>query len=89
MAQVDPDAIPDAEQIFLARRLREARAVDDLLTHAGIDFAVEVEAYARSFLFGSIRHGAAFYVAGAEAADCRRRLREAGFGRGVVGDDAA
>ena len=85
--RVDPDAIADAEQIFLARNLREAREVENLLTQAGFDYAVEVEAYARSFLFGTIRYGAAFYVAGAQAAGCRQRLIDAGFGRGVVEEE--
>ncbi len=85
--KIDPDAIPDAEQIFLARKLREARDVEHLLTQAGIDYAIEVEAYARSFLFGTIRYGAAFYVASAHAADTRRRLLDAGFGRGIIEED--
>jgi hypothetical protein len=87
MAHVDPEAIADAEQIFLARKLREARRVEDFLTDAGVDYFVEVEAYARSFLFGTIRHGAAFYVASGIAADCRRRLVDAGFGRGVIREE--
>ena len=85
--KVDPEAIPDAEQIFLARKLREAQDVENLLTHAGIEYAIEVEAYARSFLFGTIRYGAAFYVASAKAPDCRRRLLDAGFGRGIVEEE--
>ena len=85
--KLDPEAIPDAEQIFLARKLREAREVENLLTEAGIDYAVEVEAYARSFLFGSIRYGAAFYVASTEAANCRQRLLHAGFERGIVEEE--
>ena len=44
----DPESIADAEQIFLARKLREAREVEELLTDAGINYSVEVEAYARS-----------------------------------------
>lgn len=84
MTDADPESIADAEQIFLARKLREARQVEEFLTNAGIDFSIEVEAYARSLLFGTIRYGAAFYVTSAAAAECRRRLREAGFARGVI-----
>jgi hypothetical protein len=80
----DPDSIVDAEQIFLARNLREAQKVEEFLTDAGIDYNVEVEAYSRGFLFGTIRYGAAFYVTSAAAAECRQRLRETGFARGVV-----
>jgi hypothetical protein len=80
----DPESIADAEQIFLGRKLREARQVEELLTDADIDYSVEVEAYARSLLFGTIRYGAAFYVTSAAAAECRHRLREARLARGVV-----
>jgi hypothetical protein len=87
MGRVDADSIADAVQIFLARQLREAQEVEDLLTEDGIDYAVEVEAYARSFLFGSIRYGAAFYVDGFIAAACRQRLAAAGFHRGIVEEE--
>jgi hypothetical protein len=80
----EPDSIVDAQQVFLARKLGEARQVEEFLAEAGIDYNVEVEAYSRSLLFGTIRYGAAFYVTSAVAAECRQRLREAGFERGVV-----
>jgi hypothetical protein len=84
MADDDPTPIADAEQVFLARTLREARQVEELLRDAGIDYDVEVEPYSRSLLFGTIRYGAAFYVASAAAVASRQRLREAGLARGVI-----
>ena len=87
MAHVAPEDLPDLERIFIARTLRQARKVEALLTDAGVDYAVQVEPYGRSLLFGTIRHGAAFYVAAAHAAHCRERLVAAGFGRGVVESD--
>lgn len=84
MAHVEPEDLQDLERIFIARTLRQARKVEDLLTEAGIDYVVKVEPYGRSLLFGTIRHGAAFYVAAAQATDGRDRLIRAGFGTGVV-----
>ena len=84
MALVEPESLHEPEQVYLARKLHDARAVEEFLTGAGVDYEVQVEAYAHGFLFGSIRHGAAFYVAGAAAEECRRRLIDAGFERGVV-----
>lgn len=87
MAHVDPEDLQDRERIFIARTLRQARKVEALLTDAGIDYAVQVEPYGRSLLFGTIRHGAAFYVTAAHAAQCRERLVGAGFGKGVIESD--
>ena len=84
MAHVELEDLQDLERIFIARTLRQARKVEALLTDAGVDYAVQVEPYGRSLLFGTIRHGAAFYVAAAGATDCRERLIRAGFGTGVV-----
>jgi hypothetical protein len=84
VAHVEPDDLQDLERIFIARTLRQARKVEALLTEAGVDYAVQVEPYGRSLLFGTIRHGAAFYVAAAHAAHCRERLIGAGFEKGVV-----
>lgn len=87
MADVDAEDLKDLERIFIARTLRQARKVEALLTQAGVEYAVQVEPYGRSLLFGTIRHGAAFYVAGEHAPACRERLVAAGFGNGVVEHD--
>ena len=87
MAHVEPDDLQDPERIFISRTLRQARKVEALLTEAGIDYVVQVEPYGRSLLFGTIRHGAAFYVAAAHAAQGRELLVGSGFGRGVVEGD--
>jgi hypothetical protein len=88
MAHVDPEDLQNLERIFIARTLRQAKKVEALLTDAGVDYAVQVEPYGRSLLFGTIRHGAAFYVAAAQATECRDRLIRAGFGKGIVESDA-
>jgi len=71
------------ERIYVAISVREARAVEEWLTAAGIEFAVEVEPAGRSFLFGRVRMGAAFYVDAAQAAYCREHLPASGLRRVV------
>ena len=87
MTRVDPETLQDAVIIYLASSLSAARAVEDLLTTRGVNYAVEVQSLGRTTLFGSIRHGAAFYVANAQAADVRAVLRETNLARGVVEDE--
>jgi hypothetical protein len=87
VAHVEPEDLRDPERIFIARKLRQARQVEELLTEAGVNYVVQVEPYGRSLLFGTIRHGAAFYVAAMHAAYGRDRLIAAGFGKGVVEGD--
>jgi hypothetical protein len=86
MAHVDPEALTDPERVFIAPSLRKALQVEELLTGEGVDYVVQVEVFARSLL-GRARHGAVFYVSGAQAAWCRARLTAAGFGRGVVEEE--
>jgi hypothetical protein len=87
VAHVEPEDLQHLERIFIASTLRQARKTEELLTEAGVDYVVQVEPYSRSILFGTIRHGAAFYVAATYAAHCRDRLIGAGFGKGVVESD--
>jgi hypothetical protein len=84
MPRLELEDLPDAEQIFIAGSLRLARRAEEWLTTAGVDYAVTVEAYGRSFLFGTERMGAVFYVASTQAAYCRQQLTAAGLGSGVV-----
>lgn len=84
MASVDPDDVRDPERIVIARSLRVALRVEQWLTAAGVDYAVQVESVGRSLLFRTERMGAVFYVNAGQAAYCRERLAAAGFGRDVV-----
>jgi hypothetical protein len=90
MARIDPDELSEPERIFIAATLRLALRAEELLTINGVDYAVQVEEYARSFLFGTPRSAAVFYVATGQAAYCRAQLTSAGLGKGVIdGPDAA
>ena len=84
MARIDLDDLRDPERVFLTGSLRLAKRVEEWLTTAGVEYAVDVEPIGRSLLFGSIRMGAAFYVAETHADYCRQQLTAAGFGSGVV-----
>jgi hypothetical protein len=84
MARIELEELPDPEQIFITGTLRVARRAEEALTSAGVDYVVQVEQFGRSFLFGTARMGAAFYVSSTQAAHCRQRLTAEGLARGVV-----
>ena len=86
MPRIEPDALSDPEQVYLAATLAEARRIEALLTARGVDYATQVEVLGRTTLFGSLRHGAAFYVTAAQAEYCRHALAQAGFSSGIIGD---
>ena len=60
----DPDYFGDREMdlIFIAKRLKDALRLEDLLTQAHIDYAVETDTYQGGVVFLSERTGAFFYV---------------------------
>ena len=84
MGRVDGETLDDPERIYIAGTLRMALRIEEWLTMAGVEYAVQVEPYGRSLLFGRLRMGAAFYVTSGQAAYCREQLMAAGFGGGVV-----
>ena len=84
MTRVERGGIRDPERILVAGSLRLALQVEEWLTTAGVDYAIEVESIGRSLLFRTERMGAVFYVNAGQAAYCREQLTAAGFGRDVV-----
>ncbi len=52
----------DPDLIFIARRLREATALEALFTAAGVEYEVEPDEYPGGIIFKSMRVGAFFYV---------------------------
>ena len=52
----------EPELLFVARRLREAIALESVLTAADVDYAVEPDEYEGGVIFKSVRVGAFFYV---------------------------
>ena len=68
----EPDYFGERELalIYVARKLKEALALENVLTAAGIDYLVEPDVYTGGVVLRSQRVGAFFYVApeGVEAA---------------------
>lgn len=60
----DPDyfAGVEPELVFVAKRLRDALSLEELLTGAGVDYTVETDEYPSGMIFKSMRVGAFFYV---------------------------
>ena len=74
-------------RVFVAATVREAKRAEALLTDRGVNYIVRPEAFGRT-LFGSPRVGAAFYVLASQAEYCGSQLVAAGFGLGVLIDEA-
>ena len=48
--------------LYIAKKLKDALALEQVLTGAGIDYGVEADRYRGGFIFQSERVGAFFYV---------------------------
>lgn len=77
----DPDYFGDQELalIYIAKRLKEALALEALLTNRGYDYLVEADRYRGGFIFQTERVGAFFYVAPRLERDARALLEQNGY----------
>lgn len=77
----DPSYFDDQELVLIhiAKRLKEALAVEEHLTTAGISFCVESDEYEGGFLFRTTRTGAFFYVAATDEAGAVETLEQKGI----------
>ena len=62
--------------IYIAKKLKDALALEKVLTEAGVDYGVEPDRYRGGFVFQSERIGAFFYVL-EEAAEAARGVMTA------------
>jgi hypothetical protein len=71
----DPDFFDGKEPslIYIAKKLKEALALEGVLTEAGVDYGVEADSYRGGFVFQSERVGAFFYVL-EEAVEAARQV---------------
>jgi hypothetical protein len=60
--------------LYMARRLREALKLEDLLTRSAVDYCVETGEYIGGFLFRRPLTGAFFYVAPEDLGSSRQLL---------------
>jgi hypothetical protein len=61
----EPDFFGEAELVlvYIAKKLKEALAIEKLFTQAGLDYLVEPDTYSGGIIFRTERTGAFFYVA--------------------------
>ena len=65
--------------LYIARKLKDALRVEELLTSADIDYAVETDEYVGGVLFRAARVGAFFYVLPDSLERAQTLLQENGF----------
>lgn len=72
----DPEYFGDVELdlVYMAKRLREALRLEELLTEAGIEYLVETGTYTGGLLMKRDLTGAFFYVAPADLEQTRDLL---------------
>ena len=77
----EPDFFGDIELtlVYLARALRDALKLEELLTAGGIDYLIETGTYTSGFLIRRELTGAYFYVGLADEARTRELLAGNGF----------
>ena len=83
----DPDFFGDDELalIYVAKKLKEALRLEEVLTQAGLDYLVEPDKYSGGMIFRTERVGAFFYVTPAHEASARETLAREGFRAYPVG----
>ncbi len=69
----------DLVLLFIAGRLKEAKAIEALLDQAGIDYLIETDTYRGGLIFVSERIGAFFYCLEENAAAAQTTLENAGY----------
>lgn len=77
----EPDFFGDPELtlVYLARVLRDALKLEEVLTAGGIDYLVETGTYTSGFLIRRELTGAYLYVSPADGARARELLAANGF----------
>lgn len=77
----EPDFFGEQELdlLYIAKKLKEALALEEALTAAEVDYAVEVENYLGGFIFKRERAGAFFYVLPEVLAQAREVVKTAGY----------
>ena len=73
----DPEFFGDRELalVYIAKRLKDALRLEETLTAAGQDYAVETDTYRGGLIFASERVGAFFYVDPEREAEVRSVMR--------------
>jgi hypothetical protein len=77
----EPEHFGDVELalVFVAKKLKEALALEKLLTDAGLDYLVEPDKYRGGIIFQTERIGAFFYVAPENQGAAKDAMLRGGF----------
>jgi hypothetical protein len=77
----EPDFFGDEELalIYVARRLKDALAIEDIFDGCGLDYVLETDTYQSGLLFRSTKVGAFFYAPPQEEGRARALLLERGY----------
>lgn len=79
----EPEFFGDRELvlIYIAKKLREAQAVESKFDEAGVDYAIEVDYYTGGIIFRGQRAGAFFYVDPVQEQQAAAVLAQNGYRR--------
>ena len=69
----------DGVLVYIAKKLKEALAVEKLFTDAGLEYLVEPDTYSGGVIFRSQRTGAFFYVTPESEGTARNLLESSGY----------
>ncbi|MCU0245607.1 MAG: hypothetical protein MUC42_03480 [Bryobacter sp.] len=69
----------EMDLVHIAKKLKEALQAEELLTQAGIDYAVETDTYVGGLILRGERVGAFLYVLPERLEDARRVLTDGGI----------
>ncbi len=65
--------------MYIAKKLKDALALEEMLTESAVDYAVEVDYYTGGLIFRSQRAGAFFYVEEPKLTEVADLLRSRGY----------
>jgi hypothetical protein len=88
MGRIDLEQFSDLNisRIYIAKNIKEAQSIENLLTEKNIDYALSVEPFLPPSLLQSERMGAAFYVESTQSDICRQIIVDQGLGAGIIYD---
>lgn len=69
----------ELDLIYVAKKLKEALRLEELLTQAGVDYLVEPDKYSGGVIFKHERVGAFFYVAPGNLEAAQQVLKSGGY----------
>lgn len=65
--------------IYIAKKLKDALRLEDVLAAGGVDYGVEADEYRAGVIFRSVRAGAFFYVLPEGVAAAHEVMRQNGY----------